>query len=180
VLSDCAHKLNILIGIFQRFWELTVRIYKRISEMHCSIGLALNDKLFMDPSMSFTEHHTTGPNSFWLNPLVNTLKTIHFGMCPMFVTTANRKPKRIQKRTEQQTVRRSFQWYAKRTFTAHSKQYTSQVCCHYNRNYSDWHEQAFYKHDDNCDQPEMSITKTSFEQVMHDQDTENQFPVHHT
>ena len=117
---------NILIGIFQRFWGLTVRIYKLISEMHCSIGLALNDKLFMDPSTSFTEHHTTGPNSFWLNPLVNTLiKTIHFGMCPMFVTTANRKPKRIQKRTEQQTVRRSFQRYAKRTFTANSKQYTS-------------------------------------------------------
>jgi hypothetical protein len=48
---------KVLIGIFQHFWELTVRIYKRIFEMLYSVGLALNDKFFLDPSTSFTEHH---------------------------------------------------------------------------------------------------------------------------
>ena len=142
--------------------------------MLCSIGLALNDKLFLEHSTSFTEHHTIGPNAFWLNPLVNTLKIIHFGMCPMFVTTANGKPKKIQKRTEQQTARRSFQQYAKRTFKANSK-YTSQVCCHCNGNYSGRHEQSFYKHVDNCARAEMSMTKTSFEQIMHDHTAEDQY-----
>jgi hypothetical protein len=139
-----------------------------------SVGVALNEKFSLDHPTSFTERHTIGPNALWLNPLINTLKIIHFGMCPLFVTTANGKPKRIQKRSEQQKARSSLQKYVKRTFEANSK-YTCQVCCHCNRNFSNHHEQAFYKHVDNCGRPEMSMTKTSFEQIMHDHTTEDQY-----
>ena len=90
--------LFLCIRVFQRFSELNVRIYKRIFDMCFSVGVALNEKFSLDHPTSFTERHTIGPNALWLNPLINTLKIIHFGMCSLFVTTANGKPKRIQKR----------------------------------------------------------------------------------
>ena len=127
------------------------------------IGSFLVDRLFLEPQTSLTHPFTKGPNSRWLNPLVNIFKVIHLGLSPMFAGTTNGNDIRERKYTRDQKDQRNMNKQTRRIKTM-----SHQTCSHCQRNFSHYSGRAYQIHVDDCTPPEMSMTKASYATAMKD------------